>query len=105
MATGERLFARVSVDEGGSRMAAVSMAATRDFAEGAMDTAIITDTDTAVWCLGTAMESRITIRIALLRITAPQRTAITLLRPMTHTLSSRITRPTSRLTHQSRTVR
>ncbi|MGD1020311.1 MAG: hypothetical protein ABSA12_13450 [Verrucomicrobiia bacterium] len=52
LATGERLFIRVLVDDRGSRTVAVSMAVitgvTVGATEEAMDTATVTDADTAV---------------------------------------------------------
>src|ERR1035437_8591434 len=86
MATGERLFVRVLVDEGRSRMATVSMASITAFTEEVLDTAFITDTDTACWWPGMSMDSRIIIRISPPRITVPRRTGITLLGRMTHTI-------------------
>src|ERR1035438_6009409 len=70
MAMVEGLFVRVLVDEGASRMAAVSMAAITAFTAEATGAAIIIGMDTADWWPGTAMDSRIIIRISPPRITA-----------------------------------
>ena len=80
----ERLLVRVLVGELGSRMGAISVAFTTDFTVGAMDPAIITDTDMAACCSGTVTDSRITP----LRITALRRTGMEFLCPMTHMVTT-----------------